>query len=178
MHARIVGQCFNRGVGEETRRATLNVRGGHDDADGRVAQLVLWNARAQKLDAVKIRKQTGAQRHAQKAMAQLAEWVLQELIQQHQNEHRHQHGHVQFQHRGAFQWQMNVGEVEKEKDEAPDQHVGADRNPGLAPVGLPLVAAQEFHEHVSNVRKLVREHQNRDAGDAQSQPGEFGMMRV
>src|SRR5207344_756897 len=100
-------------IGEEAGGAALNVSGCHDDADGGVAQLVLWDARAQKLDAVEIRKQTGAQGHAQKTVAQLAERVLQKLVQQHQNKHRHQHGHVQLQHWGAFQRQMNVSEVEK-----------------------------------------------------------------
>src|SRR5579864_6896078 len=85
---------------------------------------------------------------------------------------------AQFKSGLSFQWQMNIRKAEKENQKAPHQHVGADRYPRLAPVRLPQAAAYEFHDHVADVRELVREHQNGDSGNAQRQPGELGMMSV
>src|SRR5579864_2145947 len=77
MRPRILDHRFHRGIGEEAGSAALNVCGGHDHADGRVAQLFVGNARAQKLDAIEVGEQAGAQWHSQETVAELAERVLQ-----------------------------------------------------------------------------------------------------
>ncbi len=73
---------------------------------------------------------------------------------------------------------MDIGEAQKQHDEAPHQHVCAKRNPGLAPIRLPIPLAEIFKANVADVRKLVGEKQNGDPGNAKRQPCDFGVVRV